>query len=96
MPDIETQIDLLEITMEREGNSKNAGAQEEEADHADKGDSVEFIQFQTWRDQGLEQGALDGIIKHYKVPPFSGQKGDVHPCVLARRQRLLSAGDRRG
>jgi hypothetical protein len=70
MPDIETQIDLLEITMEREGNSKNAGAQKEEAHDADVGGAVELIQFQTRRDQGLEQGALDRIVKHHKMPPF--------------------------
>jgi hypothetical protein len=30
MPDIKTQVDLLKITMKREGNAKNAGAEKEE------------------------------------------------------------------
>ena len=94
MPDIKTQVDLLKITMKREGNAKNAGAEKEETHHADVGGGGELIQFKAWRHQRLKQEALDRVVEHHEVPPFGGEEDILHLAAGVGNVRAALAGSR--
>ena len=79
MPNVEAEVYLFKIAMERERNPQHAGLEEEEADDADVSDRSEFVELETGRHQRLEQGAFDRVVEHHEMTPFRSEEDSLLP-----------------
>ena len=69
---VEADVDLFKVLMERDGEAEDAGAVELEADEAEPGFVGEEVEFGAGGDVGLEQGGIDCVVEHEQVEPFGG------------------------
>ena len=78
LANVEAQVHLFEIAMQRNGQTENASIEKEETDDADKGVAAFVIEFSSRRNEWRNDRRIDNEIEHGEIAPIGGKKR-AHP-----------------
>ena len=92
---VESEVHLVKIAVERNGNSVHLRVKKAETDQADEGPAVKRVEFGSRRNARREQRGVDLEIQNREIPPLGGEE-DVPVSArylpgYARRPRLVSS-----
>src|SRR5262249_21785463 len=73
-PDIEAEVQLLEVAMSVNRHAANPGIEEAEPDDAHERAAVPAIELGSTRDERGEEGRIDLVVQHREVAPLRGQE----------------------
>ena len=77
-PNVEPQIDFLEVLVERNEKTHDARATKQESHDAEVRHAAEHVQVDSGGNERLEQRRADAIVEHREVSPLGAQKGSRH------------------
>jgi len=73
-PNIEAQVDLVEVAVEWEGNAHHLRSQEMKSNQADEGPPIPAIKFRAGRNKIVEQVWVYLVVQHGEVAPLCSEE----------------------
>src|SRR5262249_61158589 len=73
-PDVEAEVDLLELPVERDGQAEHRRLEEQEADEAHVRAPLPEVELRAGGDESREVAGVDRVVQHRHVPPLRAQE----------------------
>src|SRR5262249_2858572 len=101
---VKPQVDLVEVSMKRDGHAENACVPKKEADQREQRLSIPVVELGSRRHERTQRRRVNLVAEHGEVSPLSREKepsrvpgqtprhrSETHPCPAFQDRKYLSA-----